>query len=114
MISFNGFNSKVMTFAAGESCEVGKAVTINEDGEAVVPVRNSNFIGICTSIRNGVAGVQLEGYVEQPFTGTAPKTGVSKIVYDGAGGIAASSDESAQYHRVLKIDADNKIIGFII
>lgn len=113
-ISYNGFNSKVMTFYAGETCEVGKAVTINDDGEAVKPAKDGNFIGICTSLRNGIAGVQLEGYVEQPYTGTAPKAGVNKIVFDGQGSIIASTDTAAQYYRILKVDTENKIVGFII
>lgn len=113
-ISFHGFHAKVITFYAGESCEVGKAVTISEDGEAVKAANNGRFIGICTSLRNGVAGVQVEGYVELPYSGTAPKHGVNRLICAANDCLAASSDDMAQYYKILKVDTDNKIVGFIL
>lgn len=113
-ISFNGYNAKIVTFYAGEACEVGKAVTINEDGEAVCAGNNNRFIGICTSLRNGIAGVQVEGYVELPYSGTAPKHGVNRLICDANGCLTASIDDIAQYYKILKVDTDSKTVGFIL
>lgn len=113
-ISYNGFNSKVMTFAAGENCKVGNPVTISEDGDVVIPNINNRFIGVCTSLRNGIAGVQVEGYIEMPFTGTAPKMGVNRLTIGSHGEIVAGDNDNSEFYKILKVDVDNKIIGFIL
>ncbi len=71
-----------------------------------------DFIGVATSTRDGYAGVQIDGYVNIDFTGTAPTLGWCGLVSDGKGGISA--DSNGRKYLVVEVDAINNKAGIIL
>ncbi len=111
-ISFKGFNNECMTFNAGEGAEAGYPATLSADGKIVNAEADEAFIGVICNVRGGITGVQLEGYTELGYTGDAPSLGWGTLLADGNGGVAA--DEDGRPYRIIKVDAENGIVGFIL
>ena len=114
-VSFNGFNAQVATFNTEcDTTMVGRPVTFGSD-DLVVPAGNGNvFFGVCISTRANLAGVQLEGYVELRYTGTAPERGYCGLVADANNGVKVAEQTTANTHLVLKVDKDKSTVGFIL
>ncbi len=110
-ISYKGFNVKVLTFDA-EGEVKNKPVVMDSNGLLKPASINDNFIGICTSLRERCAGVQMQGYIELPYSDEKPSFGYCKLTADGNGGVKTTSSETANYYRVIKID--DKTVGFIL
>ena len=64
--SFNGFNEQVASFEADSSVAAGKAVGISANGK-VQAVTSGAFCGVCKKVKDGIAAVQLAGYVKVRF-----------------------------------------------
>lgn len=114
-ISFNGYKTDVLTFE-NENAKISYPVTVNAASKAVKAAAESDFIGVCVIERNGLAGVQTDGYVEMNYSSTAPGTGVAYLVSDGNGGVKvpSSSSNAKKAYKVVKVDTSNKIVGFIL
>ncbi len=84
-VDFKGFNENVVTFEATSAVEEGNLVKMNGNFKVAPCAENDNFIGVCVGVRDGYAAVQLSGYVELPFTGTAA-VGMKGIVAGSASG----------------------------
>ena len=113
-ISYRGFNSSALTFETNADFEKGFPVGITSAGECVAAAENSAFIGICVSVRGKLVTAQMEGYVEVPYSGTAPGCGWVKLCSNGNGGVAVSSGASVPLYRVIEVDTVNKTVGFIL
>ena len=113
-ISYNGFTNEYATLKNAETIQTGKGISVDEDGCAINSNDGEVLIGFCINSRDGFVTVQFRGYFEVKYTGTTPSYGAVKLVNDSAGGVrVADSDEDAEYSKVLKVDEDNKIVGFI-
>lgn len=111
-ISFKGFNNNCMTFNAGESAEIGAPAALDENGKIVNAEADEKFLGVICNVRNGITGVQLEGYTELKYTGSAPTLGWDSLSADGNGGVKV--DANGVPYRVLKVDTTAKTVGFIL
>ncbi len=111
-ISFKGFNNNCMTFSAGEGATIGAPAALDENGKIVNAEADEKFLGVICNVRGDITGVQLEGYTEAKYTGTAPSLGWATLTADGEGGVQA--DENGTAYRVLKVDATNATVGFIL
>ncbi|MCD7723310.1 MAG: hypothetical protein LUH82_05110 [Clostridiales bacterium] len=109
-ISFNGFENSVATFIA-DGATKGYPVALS-DSNTVVDA-DSEFIGVCVNTSGQLAGVQLRGYVEISYSGEAPAPGYSYLAADSNGGVMAA-DTGDVKRLIIKVDADNSIIGFIL
>ena len=114
-ISFNGYKTEVLTFE-NENAEISYPVTVNSASRSIKASAESNFIGVCVTERNDLAGVQTDGYVELHYSSTAPGTGMVYLVADGNGGVKvpSSSSNAMKAYKVLKVDTVNKTVGFIL
>lgn len=113
-ISFEGFNNKYATFDASSTVSTGKPVKLDDSGKCVRTTDGDMFIGICASLRNGTAGIQLQGYAELDFEGDVPPYGYAKIVCSASGGIrVADVSEDGLPVKVVKVDEDTCKAGFI-
>lgn len=113
MISFNGFNEGVLTFADYGSA-LGAPVAVTNDSKTNTATNGSDFIGVCVNkIGDGYITAQISGYVELPYTGTAPTAGYACLIANGDGGVKTGTDIKKSY-KVLKVDTENKIVGFIL
>ena len=108
---FKGFNENVITLPAAEGLAAGNPVTI-ASGDASPANANSDFVGICTGVADGVATVQVSGYVEIAATGVS-SYGYAGIVSNGSGGVK-KSDSAVRKAYIIKIDSTNNKIGFIL
>lgn len=114
-ISFKGYGENVLTFNAQFS-QVGVPVSIHQDCEVKAAAADKDFIGITCYADGDVAGVIVDGYVEVPYTGTTPSFGYCNLVANGSGGVKVTASGTTSNHtvRILKIDTDNHIVGFIL
>ncbi|MBR0412102.1 MAG: hypothetical protein IJI47_00850 [Eubacterium sp.] len=113
-ISFKGYENKTITFEAAEGLTAGAPVTVDANGKAANASADGYFVGVCTAIRNGWASVQTEGYVEVPYTGTAPSHGLVSLVAAGESKVKAGGDGDIALYKVIKVDTENTTVGFIL
>jgi len=112
-MTYKGYSENVITIRKDETATAGYPVSVGDNGVNNA-VANAGFIGICRSVREGFCGVQTQGYAEVPYTGTTPSYGYVKLVANGNGGVLVKTDASVPFVKVLKVDTDNKTVGFIL
>lgn len=85
-VSFEGIGHMSVTFhtdirQAGQVCKMGDQakVTACADGDA--------FCGVVESVRGDAAGVQIHGFAQVRYSGTAPKVGYAVLAANGQGGV---------------------------
>lgn len=105
-VSFQEIGQVCATFSdagvsEGQVCKVSPA--------GVRPcAAGDRFCGVVLSCRGGYAGVALAGFVQVPYTETAPAVGYAGLSADGAGGVKA--DAAAQNYLVVKVDTAAKTV----
>lgn len=109
-ISYNGFENNIATFIA-DGVTKGWPVCIEDS--CTVTDADMEFAGVCTGVSGSLAGVQLRGYVELSYTGEAPAPGWGYLMADGSGGVTAADSGIVPY-LIIKVDADNSTVGFIL
>lgn len=109
--SFRGFNEQVASFEADSSVAAGKVVGISANGK-VQAVTSGAFCGVCKKVRDGIAAVQLEGYVRVPYTGSL-SLGYQKVSATTGSKIAADSTNGRE-HLIVDIDSNTNIAGIIL
>ncbi len=126
-IYFNGFNEQCASFKCADDCEVG-FVTF-EDG--VIANAKDDFIGYCKNVRDGVATVQLEGYVEAENSSENIVLGYNELIAvdnmtidvvqtksnSNEGGDDSEDTDNVttgNKYRVIMLDETNKKIGFLL
>lgn len=116
MISYKGYDTQVITIhKSSDNLQAGEAVYIDLNGNAARPTSGVHFVGVCCAVRGENVSVQTEGYVEAEYTGTAPTHGFVQLVADGNGKIKVNnSDPKCIYRKVLTVDTENNIVGFIL
>ena len=114
-ISFKGYGENVLTFYTGIT-EAGIPVSVAQDCMVNKTAADKDFIGITCKGDGEIAGVIVDGYVELPYTGNTPAFGYCNLVANGNGGVKAAASATASNHvvRVINVDTDNKIVGFIL
>ena len=108
-VSFNGFNENIVTFEANGTIDVGSPVMITANGK--VSAANGAFCGICRSVRNGYAAVQLRGYAVVPYT-DAPLVGYSKL--SAASGKITADNSNGREFLVTDVDTTAKTAGIML
>ena len=69
--------------------------------------------GVVVGKRDGLACVQVAGFVTLHYTGTtAPTVGECALAGDGKGGVAVT--ENAKKYRVLRVDTAAKTVGLYL
>ncbi len=108
-ISFNGFMENTVTFECDENVTAGSLVKIYESGKVAPCAEGDKICGVCLSVRDGFAAVQVEGFVNVPVSGTVT-TGFVKIAAT-ADGKAKASDDGRE---VLCVCTEGGTAGFIL
>lgn len=113
-VSFNGYGEQVATFEAGSNVMVGGPVAITGNGIVSGSVAGGDVCGICVSLENGYAAVQLRGYMRAEYTGTVT---VGKVNLTGVVGgkvkVAAGAEVTVPV-QVTDVDTVAKTCGFIL
>lgn len=112
-ISFKGINEQVITFKTEEELEAGTLVTVTDNGTVSACAANDKITGVVVSCRNGLAAVQISGYVTLPYSGTAPTLGWSAICASSETKIKADST-NGKLVTVLETDTTALTAGILL
>lgn len=108
-VSFDGYNANTITFEAASGVTVGLPVMISANGK--VSNATSTFCGVCKSLKNGYAAVQLDGYVRLPYTGSIA-VGYKQLVVDD--GEIKVDTTNGREHLVTDVDSTTNTAGIIL
>ena len=111
-ISINGYGENNATFITeGLVCPFH---TVKMAGNLTVApcAAGDEFIGMAINTNNECTCVQLDGYAEFSYSGTAPATGYCRLSADGNGGICA--DENGREHLVVNVNTTKSTAGIIL
>lgn len=112
-ISYNGYNNNVITMKNFDA-KIGHLVSVNQDGEAVTCALGKPFIGVCVSLRDGIVGIQTDGYIELPYE-SLPEYGMCCFVSGSSTSVNTAEFATAlKAYKVLKIDTVHKTVGFLL
>lgn len=89
-ISYEGIGELVVTVPAG-TCKEGQICKIGLQGKADICPANDKFCGLVLAVENGMAAVQVGGFVTVGFSGTKPLPGYVTLAGDGAGNVTQNS-----------------------
>ena len=93
-VCFDGIGEMVATFHVAEGGEVlvGDAVTLTDGATVGMGASGNVLCGIVTCVdEDGCAAVQVGGFAQAGYTGTAPTVGMNALCVDGKGGILVKS-----------------------
>ncbi len=107
-ISFAGYQENVLTFECTNTVAKGDLVKMSASGKVTKAAANDTFVGVCVSVNDGCAAVQLNGYVEMPKSGTV-SVGYNKLAAAASGVKTAESGIDR-----LVIFSDDSTVGFIL
>ena len=110
-VAFNGTQEIVLSFEAGTVTN-HYPVVMSQNNEVSNASDGDKAIGIALFSSNGIASVQMKGYIELPYTGTTPTLGFNSFLADGTGGI--KSDPSGIPYLVVNLDTTNGIVGLYL
>ena len=113
-VSFEGIGEGIATFhfdgegraAGGTPVKVSGNGTVSPCGEG------ERFFGVALAGDEDFTAVQMEGFAELSFSGTAPGVGYVKLAADGSGGVKKS--ESGGEFLVVEVDTGNKVLGLVL
>jgi hypothetical protein len=111
-IAFDEIGEHYVTFYADGSAAEGKVCKLGDNGTVAACAAGEDFCGVVANIREGAASVQMGGYCELPYTGTAPAVGYGHLAADSAGGAAVAA--GAKSYLIVQVDAVNKTVGFFL
>lgn len=108
-ISYEGIGHLAVTMPAGE-CAVGQVCAMGDDGKAAAGAVGGKFCGVVEAVENGMAAVQVAGFVTLGYTDTAPTTGYTTLACDGNGTVAVNS--AGNSYLVVAVDTANNLVTF--
>ena len=109
-VNFNGYGENAVTFETdGLVNTAGVPVKMTDDGKVTACASGDVFCGVCLSVRDGYAVVQLSGYVTMPAK-TKIAAGYKKLAAGENSAVAVSA--SGREYLVLNSTADS--VGFIL
>ena len=112
-ISYQGIGQWCATFACSSMTE-GKVVKIGSANGAVAACSaGDNFCGVVTSVAHdgSACSVQLGGFANVSYSGTAPSLGFNALVANAAGGVAvAGENQTGHSYLVVAVDTTAKTV----
>ena len=106
-VSYEGVGYLAVTFPAG-SCVAGQVCKLGVLGLSEKCNEGDAFCGVVDAVENFRAAVQIEGFAEVSYTGTAPTRGYEKLSSNGKGGVKV--DSNGKEYLVAELDTDNSTI----
>ena len=113
-VSFVGIDENIVTFynSKDKGAEPGTPVRMSAACEAAKCVDGERFFGVAVAGDTEFVAVQIKGYVEMGFTGTAPGIGFCKLAANGAGGVR-TADAGGEF-LIVDVDTTNGVVGFML
>ena len=112
--SFEGIGENIVTFYNSKTSGAAAGMPVKMSGpcEAAKCADGERFFGVAVAGDTEFAAVQVEGYVELPYSGTEPAVGFGKLAANGAGGIKTA--ETGGEFLIIDVDTTNKVVGFML
>lgn len=111
-VAFDGIGRSVLTFQAGD-VKKGDVAAMSANDTVAKAASGAVPVGVVLNKRQDWAAVQVKGYVELPYSGTAPTVGWNKLAADGNGGLRTATDKGRDC-LVVRVDtAENKMGLFL-
>ncbi len=104
-VSFEEIGRISATFTA-DTATVGGVCALVDNGKIGAATDGGSFIGVVESFRAGAAGVQLHGFAEVVYTGSAPALGFVTLAANGSGGVKTAA--SGRSCLVIAVDTAAK------
>lgn len=112
MVSFNGIDSLIVTMVS-DGAAVGKPCKMKSGKTAAAAAADEEFQGVCQWLRDGLAGIQIKGFVTLGYTGeTAPSVGYGQLCANGSGGVAVAT--TGPDRLIVDVDTTGKTVTFYI
>lgn len=111
-VAFYGTQETVLSFEAGTSVTTGAPVVISDNNQVADAAAGAQMAGIALHVRNDIAAVQVRGYAEISFSGTAPGLGWVNLAADGSGGVKALA--AGRSCLVVNVDTAAKTVGLYL
>lgn len=113
-VSFEGIGESVVTFynSKTSAAVAGAPIKMGGNGEVSACADGERFFGVALACDSDFAAIQMGGYVELGFTGSAPAVGYIKLVSNGAGGVKTA--ETGREFLVVDVDTVGKTIGLML
>lgn len=105
--SFEEIGSLCVTFPDG-GCTKDAACKLDSGGNAVPCSAGDKVVGIVRMLRGGSAGVQIHGFAEVKYSGTAPTIGYVNLSANGNGGIKV--DTAGKTHLIVAVNTADKTV----
>ncbi len=103
-VSFEGIGHMSATFAT-DATRADSVCKMTANGKVAACEAGNGFCGKIESIRKGFAAVQLHGFAQVGYTGTAPAVGYAILVADGKGGVKTHTEGKS--YLVVSVDETN-------
>ncbi len=112
MVSFHGIGNVVVTMME-DGVSVGAPCKMKTGKTVVEAAANDSFQGVCVWERDGLAGVQVGGFVTLGYSGvTTPTVGYGQFTADGNGGVAVGNIGPERL--VVDVDTISKTVTFYL
>ena len=113
-VAFDGIGACLLTFKAGQVAK-GDIVAMTDNDTVGKAADAAAPAGIVLNKRMDWAAVQVAGYAEVAYSGTAPKVGWNSLVADGNGGLRTAADkEMGRACLVVSVDSENTKMGLFL
>ena len=106
-VSYEGIGYLAATFPAG-SCVAGQLCKLGVLGMSDKCSDGEAFCGLVEAVEHQRAAVQIAGFAEVSYTGSAPSRGYAKLSSNGKGGVKV--DSAGKEYLVAEIDTDRSVI----
>ena len=114
-VSFEGIGERAVTFETVNDVNAGAPVKMSANGKVALCGTGERMCGIALYVaEDGCASVQLGGYVNVSYTGTAPAVGYARMIADGNGGVKVDSEATGGEYLVTDVDENAKTVGFFM
>lgn len=111
-ISLKGFGENAATFKFTGVVSQGQPVTMADNFTVKPCEKGDNIIGTALNAKGEYSSVQLTGYAEFGYSGTAPEVGMCTLSGDGKGNVCVS--DTGRQFIVTNVDTDNSRVGIIL
>lgn len=111
-VSMEGIGNQNITFCFDAAPKVGYPCAMASNYRICDAAADAAFFGVTQRLYNGYASVQTAGYVELPYTGTAPTVGWATLAADGSG--AVKTAETGNRCLIVMVDKTNSKVGLFL
>ena len=119
-VSFGGIGEKAVTFEAASGVKAGYPVKMSANGQVTACSTGERMCGIALYVSDdGHATVQMNGYVNMPYSGSGtPAVGYGHLLAGADGTVQVEAADSEAFtggeYLITDVDTTGKTVGFFM